>query len=95
MQADSPLNRFAQGRPPLLAVRWPVRRVLPLTSQVTLVLHFSGFSVAAVLFTGANGHCQRPFIPTETNRLYFPPRSGLFCHDGLTSIWPCLCTSTR
>ena len=36
-----PLHSLAQGLPPLLAVRWPVRRVSPLTSQVALVLHGS------------------------------------------------------
>ena len=36
-----PLHSLALGRPPLLAVRWPVRRVSPLTSQVTLILHGS------------------------------------------------------
>ena len=36
-----PLHSLAQGRPPLLTVRWPVRRVSPLTSQVALILRSS------------------------------------------------------
>ena len=36
-----PLHSLAQGLPPLLAVRWPVRRVSPLTSQVALILRSS------------------------------------------------------
>ncbi len=36
-----PLHSLAQGLPPLLAVRWPVQRVSPLTSQVALILQDS------------------------------------------------------
>ena len=48
-----PLHSLAQGLPPLLAVRWPVRRVSPLTSQVALILH--GSAAVCRIATQADG----------------------------------------
>jgi hypothetical protein len=51
--SDLPLHALAQGRPPLLAVRWPVQRVSPLTSQVALVL--LGSAAVCRIAAGADG----------------------------------------
>jgi len=46
-------HSLALGRPPLLAVRLPVRRVSPLNSQVALILH--GSAAVCRIATRADG----------------------------------------
>jgi hypothetical protein len=71
MQTGLPLHSLAQGRPPFLTVRWPVRRVSPLTSQVALGLHGSAAVCRiAAEADGFHGPCLgRVAIPVGTPAL--------------------------
>jgi len=66
-----PLLSLAQGRPPLLTVRWPVRRVSPLNSQVALISH--GIAAVCRIAAWADGfhgsRLEHVAIPVSTPAL--------------------------
>jgi len=75
LQACPPLCHSAQGQPPLVVVRWPVRRVSPLTSQVAFLLHGS-----AAFFASPPG--WKVFTASVFKRVAFPMKTPTLSRQG-------------